>query len=119
MDSDTTIEELKAHITKFNADRDWDQFHNAKDLAIAISTEAAEVLEHFIYKSNDEVEAVFKGSKKTEIEDEVADVFWTVLMLCERYNIDLSDSLKRKMEKTAEKYPIEKAKGSNKKYTEL
>ena len=119
MDSDTTIEELKAHITKFNADRDWDQFHNAKDLAIAISTEAAEVLEHFIYKSNDEVEAVFKGSKKTEIEDEVADVLWATLMLAERYNIDLSSALKKKIEKTALKYPINKARGSNKKYTEL
>ena len=119
MDSNTTIEELKIRIKKFNADRDWDQFHNAKDLAIAISTEAAEVLEHFIYKSNDEVEAIFEGNKKTDIEDELADVFWTVLMLCERYNIDLSDSLKKKMEKTAKKYPIDKAKGSNKKYNEL
>ncbi len=119
MDSDTTIEDLKAHIKKFNADRDWDQFHNAKDLAIAISTEAAEVLEHFIYKSNDEVEAIFKGNKKVEIEDEVADVFWAVLMLCEKYDIDLSDSLRKKMGKTAKKYPIEKAKGSNKKYNEL
>ncbi len=119
MDSNTTIEDLKTLIKEFNSDRDWDQFHNAKDLAIAISTEAAEVLEHFVYKSNEEVEAIFKGTKKSEIEDEVADVFWTVLMLCERYNIDLSDSLKKKMEKTAKKYPIEKARGSNKKYNEL
>lgn len=119
MDSDTTLEDLKALIKKFNADRDWDQFHNAKDLAIAISTEAAEVLEHFIYKSNAEVDEIFKGSKKTDIEDEVADVFWSVLMLCERYDIDLSESLKKKMEKTAKKYPIDKARGSNKKYTEL
>ena len=119
MDSNTTINDLKSSVKKFNAERDWDQFHNAKDLAIAISTEAAEVLEHFIYKSSDEVEAVFRGSKRTEVEDEVADVFWAVLMLCEKYDIDLSDALRKKMEKTAKNYPIEKAKGSNKKYTEL
>ena len=118
-DNKTTIKELKDQIHEFNMERDWDQFHNAKDLAISISIEAAEILEHFIYKTNTEVDELLKGKKREEIEDEVADVLWGVLMLAERYNIDLSEVLRKKMEKTAKKYPIDKAKGSNKKYTEL
>jgi NTP pyrophosphatase (non-canonical NTP hydrolase) len=118
-DDKATIKQLKSIISTFNKDRDWDQFHNAKDLAIAISTEAAEVLEHFIYKSNEEIEDLFKGKERLEIENEVADVLWVTLMLAERYNIDLSAALKKKIEKTALKYPIDKAKGSNKKYDEL
>ena len=118
-DEKTTLEELKNAVRRFNRDRDWDQFHNAKDLAIDISLEAAEVLEHFIYKSNEEIDGLFKGKKRAEIEDEVADVLWGTLMLAERYGIDLSGALKKKIEKTALRYPIDKAKGSNKKYTEL
>ena len=118
-DNKTTIKELKDLIHEFNAERDWDQFHNAKDLAIGISTEAAEVLEHFIYKTDAEIEELFKGKKRVEIEDEIADVLWGTLMFAERYDIDLSSVLKKKMSKTALKYPINKAKGSNKKYTEL
>ncbi len=118
-DNKTTIKELKDLIHEFNAERDWDQFHNAKDLAIGISTEAAEVLEHFIYKTDVEIEELFKGKKRVEIEDEIADVLWNTLLLVERYDIDLSSALKKKMEKTAKNYPIDKAKGSKKKYTEL
>ena len=118
-DDSTTIKELKDMVHKFNVERDWDQFHIAKDLAIGISTEAAEVLEHFIYKTDAEIEELFKGEKRTEIEDEIADVLWGTLMFAERYYIDLSSALKKKMSKTALKYPINKAKGSNKKYTEL
>lgn len=118
-DDRVTISELKKDVKKFNDDRDWDQFHNAKDLGMAISVEAAEVLEHFIYKSPEQVEALFKGSKRVEVEDEVADVFWAVLMLCEKYDIDLSDAFRKKVAKTALKYPIEKSWGNNTKYTEL
>ncbi len=118
-DGKTTIEELKNLIKKFNADRDWDQFHNAKDLAIEISNEASEILEHFVYKTSEEIEELFKGRKRGEIEEEVADVLWATLTLAERYGIDLSSTLKKKMKKTALKYPVEKARGSNKKYNEL
>jgi len=118
-DNNTTIGELKDLIKKFNKDRDWDKFHKAKDLSIGISTEAAELLEHFIYKSDEEIEGFFKENKRAEIEDELADVLWNTLMFAEKYNIDISTVLKKKMEKTALKYPINKAKGSNKKYTEL
>jgi NTP pyrophosphatase (non-canonical NTP hydrolase) len=119
MDGKTKISELKAMVKRFNDERDWDQFHNAKDLAIAVSVEAAEILEHFVYKSSDEVDELFKGKKRGAIEDEVADTFWAILMLAERYDIDLSNALEKKMLETAKRYPIAKAKGSNKKYTEL
>ena len=118
-DNKTTIKELKSLAHEFNMERDWDQFHNAKDLAIDISVEAAEILEHFIYKTNTEVDELFRSKKRGEIEDEVADVLWGTLMLAEKYDIDLAKALGKKMEKTAQKYPVDKAKGSNKKYTEL
>jgi NTP pyrophosphatase (non-canonical NTP hydrolase) len=118
-DDKTTVKELKQLIQKFNKDRDWDQFHNAKDLGIAIATEAAELLEHFIYKSGAELEDLFKGEKREEVDDEIADVLWATLMFAERYDIDISNALKKKIDKTALKYPINKARGSNKKYTEL
>lgn len=118
-DKDTTITELKKKTRKFTDDREWDQFHNAKDIAIAIVNEASEILEHFVYKSNEEVENMFKDSKKREeVEDEVADTIWAIMMLAERYDIDISTALDKKLKKTALKYPIEKAKGINKKYTE-
>ncbi len=120
MDNATTLDELKALVKKFNGERDWDQFHTPKDLAMAIAAEAAEVVEIFVYKTEEQSESFFKDEKKrTDIEDELADVFWAVLMICEKYDIDLSEALKEKMRKSALKYPIEKSKGSNKKYTEL
>ncbi len=119
-DKKTTIEELKGMVKKFNKERDWDQFHTPKDMAMAIAAEAAEVVEIFLYKTNSETEDFFKDRRKrVEIEDELSDVFWAVLMMCEKYDIDLSDALKEKMRKSSIKYPIEKARGSNKKYTEL
>ncbi len=118
MDGNTTISELKREVRRFNRERDWDQFHGAKDLAIAISLEAAEVLEPFVYKSDKQADEIMKGRKRPEIEDEIADVFWAVIMFAERYEVDLSTALRKKMKKTALRYPIERARGSNKKYTE-
>jgi len=119
MDSETNIQELKEIIKKFCEDRDWDQYHNAKDLAIGIVTESSELLDHFRFKSNDEIEEFLKSpSKKEEISEELADVFYFVLRLAQKYDIDLATSLNKKMEKNEKKYPIEKVKGLNKKYTE-
>ena len=119
MDKEVKVEELKEKIRVFCEVRDWDQFHNAKDLAIGIVTEASELLDHFRFKSNAEVDELFKiTQKKAEISEELSDVLYFVLRLAQRYDIDLSESLKVKMQKIAEKYPVEKAKGSNKKYTE-
>ena len=119
-DEERKIHELKELIKKFCEDRDWDQFHNAKDLAIALSIEASELLEIFRWKSPEEVEELFKNEKKKEdIEDEMADVLYFLIRMAQRYDIDLSEAIDKKMEKNDKKYPVNKAKGSNKKYTEF
>ena len=120
MDNKVTLKEIKDKIQTFCEVRDWDQFHNAKDLAIGISTEASELLEHFRFKSEEEIEALFKDIKKRdEIGSEMADVLWFLSRLAQRYNIDLSEELSKVIEKNEKRYPIEKTKGSNKKYTEF
>ena len=120
LDEDTKIHELKELSKKFAEDRDWDQYHNAKDLAIGIVTEAAELLEHFRFKSKVEVEeALSNPQKKEEISEELADILYFVLRLAQRYDIDITEAFKGKLAKNEKKYPVSKAKGSNKKYTEL
>jgi len=120
MDNKTNISEMKEKIKRFCEDRDWDQYHNAKDLAIGIITESSELLEHFRFKSEKEVDAMFKDeTKRQEISEEMADILYFLIRLAQRYDIDLTTELDRKMEKNAKRYPIEKAKGSNKKYGEL
>lgn len=119
-DRDITIHELKKIVQRFCEDRDWDQYHNAKDLAIGVSTEASELLEIFRFKSEKQVEDMFKNAKaREEISDEMADTLYFILRLAQKYDIDLSEALKQKIEKNSKKYPIENAKGSNKKYDEL
>lgn len=120
MDCDTKIQDLKDRIKAFCDARDWDQFHGAKELAIGISTEASEILEKFRFKSDEEIKEMFKDDKKKEeISEEIADTFYFILRMAQMYDIDLSDALKSKMDKNDKKYPVEKAKGSNKKYNEL
>lgn len=119
-DHETNLHEFKEKIKTFCEARDWDQFHNAKELAIALSLEASELLEPFRFKSEKEIEELFKDSKKREeIEDEMADVLYFLVRLAQKYDVDLSEAFDRKMEKSAKKYPIDKAKGSNKKYNEF
>ena len=119
-DNERKIHELKDKIKKFCDERDWDQFHNAKELAIALSIEASELLEIFRWKTHEEVEELFKNEKKKEdIEDEMADILYFLVRLAQKYNLDLSEALDRKMEKNDKKYPIDKFKGSNKKYNEI
>lgn len=119
MDNKTTIQELKDKVKKFCEDRDWDQYHNAKDLAIGIVTESSELLEKFRFKSEKEIEYLLNSSKKSEISEELADVLYFVLRLAQKYGIDLSQELENKINKNKIKYPIFKSKGSNKKYNEL
>jgi len=119
MDHKTNIHELKEKIRSFCEERDWDQFHNAKELAIGIVTEASELLEHFRFKSEKQVNEMFQNeSKKKELTEEMADVLYFLVRLAQRYNIDLTTELYDKIKKNNEKYPIEKAKGCNKKYSE-
>ncbi len=120
MDHKTSIHELKEKVRNFCEERDWDKFHNAKELAIGIVTEASELLEHFRFKSEEQVNEMFKNeSKKQELTEEMADVLYFLVRLSQRYNIDLTTELENKIKKNNEKYPVEKAKGSNKKYNEL
>ena len=120
MDKTVTIQDLKKKIYDFCDERDWYQWHTPKELAIGVITEASELLEHFRFRSDEEMQAMFDDlEKRAEIESEVADVFFFLLRFCERFDVDLSDALQRKIEKNAEKYPVALAKGSNKKYTEF
>ncbi|MGV8931954.1 MAG: nucleotide pyrophosphohydrolase [Luteimonas sp.] len=105
-------------IRKFRDDRDWMQFHNPKNLAISISLEASELLEHFQWKSLAESEA-YAVSARDEIADEIADVAVYLIELADNLGIDLEQAINTKLAKNAEKYPVAKAKGSSKKYSEL
>ncbi len=119
-DTETKLHELKQKIKGFCDARDWDQFHNAKELAIALSIEASELLEIFRWKSPQEVDELFKNEKKKEdIEDEMADVLYFLVRIAQLYDLDLTEALERKMDKNDKKYPVDKARGSNKKYNEF
>lgn len=118
MDRKNTIEELKEMVKEFCEARDWNQFHNPKDLAIGISTEANELLQIFRFKSEEDMRQLMSSERKHEIEEELADVFYFVLRFAQMNNIDLSQAVKNKIDKNNKKYPVEKVKGCNKKYNE-
>ncbi len=113
-----SLSELQTMIRKFCDERDWDQFHNPKDLSISLALEAAEVLEHFQWKNKDEM-AIHSVKNKDAIAEELADVLYWVLLLSNKLDVDLVSSFQDKMLKNEQKYPVDKAKGSHKKYTEL
>lgn len=104
-------------ILAFRDARDWAQFHNPKDMAIAISLEAGELLEHFLWKTPEEVEARVQ-SHREEISDEIADIGVYLVELADNLGIDLLQAMENKIEKNAEKYPADQVRGSSKKYSE-
>lgn len=107
-------------VKEFCEVREWDKFHNPKELAIGMSTEANELLEIFRFKSDEQMKALFRDEKiKEHIEDELADVLFFVLRFAQMNNLDLEECLKNKLEKNDAKYPVEKSRGKNTKYTEL
>ncbi len=112
------LKELTAAINTFARDRDWEQFHNPKDLAAALSIEASELQEIMLWtpteKAAEKVEA-----KREEVENEVGDILVYLLRFCEMTGIDPIEATRRKMKLNAEKYPIHKSRGNSKKYTEL
>lgn len=115
-----TIQELIEEVKAFCEARDWDQFHGPKDLAIGVITEASELLEHFRFQSDEQSLELLKDPHvREEIEDELADVLFFVLRFSQRFDVDLEKALIRKLEKSERKYPVEKAKGKNTKYTKL
>ena len=120
MDNKTTIFDLEQRIKKFCEERDWDQFHNPKDLAIGISTEANELLDIFRFKTNEQMVKMFQDSViKVNIEDEIADVLFFILRFAQMNHLDLEQCLNDKLIKNAKKYPVDKIKGKNLKYTEI
>ena len=112
------IKNITEKIKKFRDERDWAQFHNHKDVALSLVLEATEVLEHFQWKSADEVEQHAKESKD-ELSDELADVAVYLFELADNLGVDLSQAIDVKMKKNALKYPVEKAKGKHTKYDRL
>jgi len=105
---------------KFRNDRDWQQYHKPKDLALSLVLEAAELLELFQWKTDKQVEEMITDPVATEkLADELADVLGWILILAHDCKIDLGVALENKLAKNGKKYPIEKSKGSSKKYTEL
>lgn len=105
-------------IKKFRDDRDWMKYHDPKNMAISIVLEATELLEHFQWKTNKEIEEYIQTNRE-DIEDEMADVAVYLLEMADNMGVDLIAAMERKMKKNEKKYPVEKAKGSAAKYTEL
>lgn len=118
MDKTTTIEECKQLVKTYCEERDWTQFHTPKEMAIAIITESSELLDLFRFHSDEEVAVMLNGDRRIEIEEEVSDIFQNLLRFADITNMDLSSVLQAKMVKNRLKYPVEKCKGKNKKYTE-
>lgn len=112
------IQEITEKIKKFRDERDWMQFHNHKDMALSLTLEVAEVLEHFQWKSPNEVEEHAKKCRH-EISGELADVAMYLFELADNLDIDLAKAIDTKLEINAKKYPVSKAKGKHTKYTKL
>ena len=107
---------LKQDLIKFRDERDWEQFHDSKNLASAIGIEAAELNELFLWKnSKEDIESV----DKDRISEELADIFSFAILLAEKHNLNVTEIVQNKIRKNSEKYPVEKAKGTAKKYNEL
>ncbi len=120
MENKTTLQELQNKVQSFCEARDWDQFHNPKELAIGMSTEANELLDIFRFKNEEQMQEIFADPKKREhVEEEIADTLFFVLRFAQMNGLDLAKCLDEKIRKNAEKYPVEKAMGSNVKYNEL
>ena len=109
---DCEFQDLRNNIKAFVKERDWEQFHNAKDLALALSIETAELNEYFLWKSHDEANV-------DKIKDELADILIYAILFADKYGFDIPKIINEKVEKNAAKYPIDKAKGNAKKYTDL
>ena len=119
-DDSTAVSDLKARIREFVRERDWDQFHFPKDLAIGLAIESAELLEHFRFRSNEEIrDRLDHEDFRRELRHELADVLYFALLMCANLDMDASQILDEKLALSRQRYPVEQAKGRNLKYTEL
>ncbi|MDG6973395.1 MAG: nucleotide pyrophosphohydrolase [Nitrososphaerota archaeon] len=120
LDEKTTVSTLKGEVSRFRDDRDWLEFHNPKDLSIALSIESSELEELFLWKDAEHVKKMPKDKEQLQrIKEEMADIGIYLLSLANVLGVDLSDGVAEKLAKNSKKYPIDKSKGSNKKYDEL
>jgi len=119
MEDKVTLKEVKEFYRVFTEERDWDKYHKPKDLLLALSTEVGELQELFLWKSEDEVKEMMQEAKKRQkVVDELADVFAYLVRLSDKLDVDLIKAFYDKMEQNKNKYPVDKVKGSAKKYTE-
>lgn len=111
-DSSTTVAMLRDTMARFVAEREWEQFHSPKNLAMALAAEAAELMEHFLWIENDASRALVQNpAKRGAVADEIADVAGVIFALCNALNLDLSDAVADKMARNVRKYPVEKCRG--------
>ena len=114
----TSYPAFQARLRQFMEERDWKQFHNPKDMAIALSLESSALLEHFLWKKGADIDARV-ATHGEAIREEIADIGIYLVELCDVLGIDLVTAMSEKLDKAGLKYPVEKARGSSKKYTEL
>lgn len=114
----TDIQALQAALRAFASEREWEQFHSPKNLATALSVEAAELLEHFQWLTEEQSRSM-PYDKRDAVAEEVADVFLYLLQLSDKLGIDPLGAARKKLQINALKYPVERAKGTSKKYSEL
>lgn len=111
-DATTTVAALRQHIARFIAERDWEQFHDPKNLAMSIAIETAELMEHFQWLRSDEIGSFLNDEEaRGEVREELADIFAYAISLANRLDIDITQALLDKMEKNARKYPADKFRG--------
>ena len=119
-DSTTTVADLKSRVLAFVRERDWEQFHNPKNLSMALAAESGELMEHFLWATPAQSLAITADpAKRQKIADELADVVIYALEFANITGLDLAAAIESKMAANAKKYPVEKAKGRSEKYTEL
>lgn len=117
-DSETRIEEIKQQVLAFAREREWEQFHSAKNLSMAIAAEAGELLEHFLWmESSASREVVRDPERIARIREEIADIVIYCIEFANMTGTDLAAAIEAKMARNAEKYPVEKARGRSAKYT--
>ena len=111
-DQTTAVAALREAMADFVSQREWQQFHSPKNLAMALSVEAAELMEHFLWIDNDASRAEMRDpAKREQVADEIADVACLIFALCNALDLDLSETIRRKMAKNVLKYPVEKCRG--------
>lgn len=108
----SNIGEIIKLIKQFRDDRDWEQFHDAKNLAICLNIESSELLENFLWKNAEDADI-------EKVKNELADVFYSAFLLADKYGFDVKEIISEKLKSNALKYPVNKSKGSSKKYDEL